>query len=85
MYAKSENITDLLRQSTLCVVSEACAIESGTNFVLPLPGVPKDILEGDYKYVVSLLDEKVGDSKEATVRMCVDFNIPTSFSTLASA
>ncbi|XP_018463951.1 MD-2-related lipid-recognition protein 3 [Raphanus sativus] len=85
VYAKSENITDLLRQSTLCVVSEACAIESGTNFVLPLPGVPKEILEGDYKYVVSLLDEKVGDSKEATVRMCVDFSLPTSSSILASA
>lgn len=42
-------------------------------------------VKGDYKYVVSLLDEKVGDSKEAKVRMCVDFDLPTSSSTLSSA
>ncbi|CAG7891093.1 unnamed protein product [Brassica rapa] len=78
VYAKSENITDLLRK-------QPCTIESGTKFVLPLSEVPKDILEGDYKYVVSLLDEKVGDSKEAKVRMCVDFDLPTSSSTLSSA
>ncbi|CAH8338205.1 unnamed protein product [Eruca vesicaria subsp. sativa] len=85
VYAKSENITDLLRQYNLCVVGEVCAIESGTKFVLPLSQIPKDILEGDYKYVVSLLDEKFGDSKEAAVRMCVDFDLPTSSSTMASA
>ncbi|CAN6991480.1 unnamed protein product [Brassica oleracea var. botrytis] len=78
VYAKSENITDLLRK-------QPCTIESGTKFVLPLSEVPKDILEGDYKYVVSLLDKKVGDSKEAKVRMCVDFDLPTSSSTLSSA
>ncbi|KAH0895411.1 MD-2-related lipid-recognition protein 3 [Brassica rapa] len=78
VYAKSENITDLLRK-------QPCTIESGTKFVLPLSEVPKDILEGNYKYGVSLLDEKVGDSKEAKVRMCVDFDLPTSSSTLSSA
>ncbi|CAH2074533.1 unnamed protein product [Thlaspi arvense] len=75
VHARSENITDLLRR-------DAFAIEAGTSFVLPLPEVPLDILEGDFKYVVSVLDKDVGDSKEPIVRICVDFDLPISAPTL---
>ncbi|ESQ40118.1 hypothetical protein EUTSA_v10014916mg [Eutrema salsugineum] len=78
VYAKSEKVTDLLRR-------QACVIEAGTNFVLPLSEVPKDVLEGEYKYVVALLDKDVGNSEEPAERMCVDFSLPTSVLTLVSA
>lgn len=45
MYAKSENITDLLGRFDICAMGLSCPIEAGTNFVLPLSEVPKDELE----------------------------------------
>ncbi|VVB12907.1 unnamed protein product [Arabis nemorensis] len=85
VYAKSENITDLLGRFDLCAMGVPCPIEAGSKFVLPLHEVPKDVLEGDYKYVVALLDEVVKDSAEPPARMCVDFDLPTSVLTLVSA
>lgn len=54
VYAKSENVTDLVRRYFLCVVGDSCAIEAGSNFVLPLSEVPKDVLEVIYFYTLCI-------------------------------
>uniref|UniRef100_A0A1J3CUK1 MD-2-related lipid-recognition domain-containing protein n=1 Tax=Noccaea caerulescens TaxID=107243 RepID=A0A1J3CUK1_NOCCA len=77
VYAKSENITDLLRRSPIS------PIKAGTKFEFPLSEVPKDILEGEYKYVIALLDDNVGDPEKPI--LCVDFDLPTSAPTLVSS
>lgn len=48
VYAKSENITDLLRRSPIS------PIKAGTKFEFPLSEVPKDILEVNCFYILSL-------------------------------
>lgn len=42
-------------------------------------------VKGDYKYVVALLDEDVGETEKPIVRMCVDFELPTSAPRLVSS
>ncbi|CAN8257935.1 unnamed protein product [Cochlearia groenlandica] len=76
VHAKSENITDLLRRSDMCDGSSNCSIQAFSNFVLPLTEVVKDVLEGEYKYEVTLFDKDVVG--EPIVIMCVDFGLPTS-------
>ncbi|KAL0791011.1 hypothetical protein Bca101_007257 [Brassica carinata] len=66
-----------------------CSIEARTKFVLPIPKVQVDDLEDDFKYVVSLLEDDLVNSSDYDEkfieRMCVDFVVPMSDSTLDSA
>ncbi|CAF1710723.1 hypothetical protein Bca4012_007339 [Brassica carinata] len=101
VYAKSKKTTDLLGGYSICKVGNACVIRSGlcfspecsiearTKFVLPIPKVQVDDLEDDFKYVVSLLEDDLVNSSDYDEkfieRMCVDFVVPMSDSTLDSA
>ncbi|CAH2060369.1 unnamed protein product [Thlaspi arvense] len=78
VHVTAGDVTHLMRRYFLCVVGDSCAIEAGTNFVLPLTEIPVDYTEGAAKYVYSirLIDDDVKDAEESILKLCVQFELP---------
>ncbi|KAJ0247075.1 MD-2-related lipid-recognition domain-containing protein [Hirschfeldia incana] len=101
VYAKSKKSTDRLGEYSICKMGGACviksgwcfttdcSIEAGTKFVLPISEVIVGDLEDDFKCVVSLLEDDLVNSRDydekLIERMCVEFVVPVTASTLDSA
>ncbi|XP_013647349.1 MD-2-related lipid-recognition protein 3-like [Brassica napus] len=71
----------------LCVLVPGCYIKAESKFFLPLKNLPHHFIEDESKnvYSIKLVDTDVGLIEAPIVRMCVEFELPTSAPTLISA